>query len=338
MTLDLTRQTFLQSISLSMMMVVLYVVGFLFFGPSCIADATIVSGATFIGNGFQSIASNFPNFTFTLQVFLILINSLFISRIYIRSIIHIKRSHIASLIYLFLSCSAICNSYTIVPHIVAFMMMSAVSLSLRVKKHRNCARNFFLAYFYIGAATILFLPAIVTVSIPLSLLFVNQRFYPKELLSSLVGLLLPFFMVSYYFWLFEADFLLFFDEVYMQLLTYSDNMSLYQLFMANPMNIVLLLFVVVIALWAVFKFINSSEKRRRLKNALVVFWTFAALVCVLVLLFPALFVLSLPILSIPFSFLVALFFNQNSSRMVANIVFILFVTLSVVSLLFGLFI
>lgn len=318
---DFTHQTFSQAVISSIIFLTIIITlatqndeGFL--ASACSTTPTDISCS--LNSYFQSLGL----LGAIIIASIILFNGLYISRITIRSIGYVRNTHISTLLYILLVSTTTINYDSASPVIVSTILIIAIEKLLSIKKHRICSSPLFLATFLTSTAGAI-LPFAFTLIIPIiATQFIFNRLNIREVISIMIGLILPLFLASYYHWMMGDSITYYMQEVVA-------NIGIkYQLpelhfFTSTPISkYITAATIMAIVIYALVVNIQNSERfRAKIHNSNRIFtlW-FGVSTCVYILCLTANTASTSAILSLPILFIIIHLFNTLRDSIIANII------------------
>ena len=221
----------------------------------------------------------------------------------------------ASVIPLFTSV----NFYVLLNLILILFIQGVLKLSLI----ENPVSVVFNSSFFLGIASLFFSPLIFLIIIIWIALIMNMHTDIRNIIISIVGLLLPYlFVFTWFFW--NDTLIENWNQIIVQLSNYHLNIQNWKL---NVFDIVLLLFPIMLIIFSILKVINKlGEKSNYTRRNTLVIMYFLGLLTIIIILFSG-GPLALLLLAIPVTIIVSIALNTVERFKRLNIIFIIFIFL-----------
>ena len=212
---------------------------------------------------------------------------------------------------------------------VNFIMIFTLNRLLSTYKHPNPLNRFFDVGFLIALASLFWFPAIFLIFLVFASLPIIRPFVWREWIASIVGLLLPYFFISiYFFWTDRLDFF------WLQLIPsqISHELVLNEFYTyVNKSGTALTALLLVPALFRLrANFTKNAIRTRDYQKVLVAFFFISVLIYVLT---EDNYHYSIAIVAIPVTVLIAYFFLTLRKRWIYEIIFSIWVIAIVLSLI-----
>lgn len=265
----------------------------------------------------------------SLYLGLLFYNSFFITRIVIRKVLFVNRRYVPAIIYL-VYCSCKEQSVDILSQVVVLFILMSLEGFLSVDKNKSSVDIIFRSSFYLGMASLLYMPVIIFLPALLIAPLILNYFSFKKFVVILAGFFVPIFLYSYVSWLIDGNF-----AIYMQnVIQISKDIFMNYNTDAVSMNIIMYLFIGMTTFLMMYFFSYFVKDFANINvqtiNSVVVIIIMFALIIVSVALSFSIVGVMIPIMAIPITVLLSVLMQHIKKDFVVKILFFIIVLLMLI--------
>lgn len=287
-----------------------------------------VTGQLPVGLLLDGLAAGYPALCIVLELFCILACGMFLSRIASRNMILMEKIYLPFQIFPLIAYGSFADPGQPALFILPLMLTFACERMLESFRRVRLYAITFNGAFLLGCMSLIHaLGAVSLLVLAAALILLRKRW--REWIVALAGFFFPLLLASYIGWALDYPFLYLFEALIRGIgaaLTVPGN------FIRAWNDPVLLAFwgiTVLLTLWALGGFFLSTVRIRTRPHKSVAFLTWVLLMLVLLLLIPGRSVIVFPLLAVPLSVVLPLFFSRQPVK-ITNAAYLLLVGSAVV--------
>ncbi len=262
---------------------------------------------------------------------LMFVISFMVARLAIRNVIFLERTYMPSVLFVLLSSMFYNNEQSIAPLVATMFIVIASSMGMSSYMVKRMAiRKLFSSALYFGLALSVYPPSVYLAPFVFVIVSIFRISHIKEWIVAIVGLVLPIGLMFLVFWSFELDFQYRWSLFY-EAMTINDGST--RMLRGWNLDIVQYLFIAIVVLLFMLSIIRFLRTRKSYKHRSVLcvgyfvifsFWSVAVM-----LLSPARSLYMLPIVALPLSILIPIFFAASRPTFWNNALYITLLMLSI---------
>lgn len=325
MNFDLTRSNLFATTFYSLVLLVV------FWGTG--AGVAAIDGAYqlpnpqsyFVSLYLDGVIERFPSLCRALAALLAFVCSLVVAQLSIRSVLYLERTYMPSLLFVIISSAFYVAGESLLPLIVALLVLMAVRAIFRSYQIKNLATGAYLtAGVYFGIAATIYPPSAYLALMLFAGLGAFRINDVREWTATLVGLALPLGLSFYVYWALGGDFVAQ-AELYLQQLYWHDNLRVvFDNFTPIDYTLWGVLFVLVVFSYVVFLISRSKYKLRSRMNYNYLMCLF--LWALVVMIFsPSRTFYMMPVVAVPMSVVIPTYFASRRPTFLSNFLYALLI-------------
>ncbi len=238
-----------------------------------------------------------------------LLNAFYVTRILSQNLIYLERTYVPALIYALAAVGYTTTELTLTTSAVAFLLILALDSMVRSYKKESDPGHFLNASIALGAAPLLYAPAVVFVwLLPVGLILFKQG--GRSVATAILGYLLPVFFLSYIRWGMGGDFSDTVRHVFAQLSPSVSGAGIWETMRVwDKVLAGIFLFLAFIG-GVEFSRRRSGVRRRAVRGYVLFVWV--AVLCAVLVALPGRGLELLPVAAVPLAAIIPACFNRRA--------------------------
>lgn len=279
----------------------------------------------FVSHYLDGVIERFPSLCRALAALMAFVCSLVVAQLSIRSVLYLERTYMPSLLFVVISSAFYVAGESLLPLIVALLVLMAVRVIFRSYQIKNLATGAYLtAGVYFGMAAMIYPPSAYLALMLFAGLGAFRINDVREWTAALVGLALPLALSFYVYWALGGDFVAQ-VELYLRQLYWHDNVSVVlNNFTLIDYTLWGVLVVLVVFSYVVFLVSRSKYKLRSRMNynylMCLFLWSLAVMLCS-----PARTLYMMPVVAVPMSVVIPTYFASRRPTFLSNFLYALLI-------------